>query len=374
MQAGEATISLGRSPSVHARRQGRSTIAILFAAVGVLLGGNVFMGLALYFSSDINRLFRDDSSALITAYEQRITQLRLEVDRLHSRQYAQMGDMNLQMHDLVQQQEVLFEQQEYVRALTDMAREMGIASGVQPMTVGDIPLSRPPVVEDAATLAESLSAMQEETRLALVSLSDAAVLSTGEILNELRPIGLGGDVPASAIGGPFIPADTTTGSIIEEANAVAGALARYHAARTTLLSAPVQTPIAGHPNISSNFGNRTDPFLKRPAFHAGMDFRASTGTPVLAAANGTVVFAGNNGGYGMMVDIDHGNGFITRYAHMSQITVAQGQTIDGGGTIGLAGSTGRSTGPHLHFEVRREGSALDPARFIQAGRNLDRYF
>nr|WP_246472886.1 M23 family metallopeptidase [Pelagibacterium limicola] len=116
-----------------------------------------------------------------------------------------------------------------------------------------------------------------------------------------------------------------------------------------------------------------DPFLKRTAFHAGIDFRAPTGTPILAAASGTVIHAGPNGGYGKMVDIDHGNGLVTRYAHMSSIGVHEGQVITGGERIGLAGSTGRSTGPHLHFEVRRNDTAIDPARFLAAGRALAKF-
>lgn len=375
VQAGESIISLGRTAANAPKHAGRGSWGALFAFSIILLATNVATGLALFFAPEITTLFKDDNSSLITAYEQRITQLRIEVDRLHSRQYAQMGDMNLQMHDLVQQQEMLFEQHEYVRALTEMAREIGVANTApladREARTGSIAF--PAATDDPAALAESLSVMQDETRLALVSLSDAAVLSTNEIIAELRPIGIQTGAATVGTGGPFIPADTGSDSIIAEANAVAAALAEYQLARKSLLDAPVRTPIAGHPAVSSNFGNRTDPFLNRPAFHAGMDFRAATGTPVLSAANGTVTFAGTNGGYGQMVDVDHGNGLITRYAHLSRLFVSKGQTISGGEQIGLAGSTGRSTGPHLHFEVRRNGAAIDPGRFIDAGRNLARY-
>ncbi|SDG66447.1 Murein DD-endopeptidase MepM and murein hydrolase activator NlpD, contain LysM domain [Pelagibacterium luteolum] len=374
MQVNGTTISLGRGVTAKPRSSGRAGISVLFGAVGLLLASNVVTGLALFYAPEINALLRDDNSVILTAYEQRITQLRLEVDRLHSRQYAQMGDMNLQMHDLVQQQEVLFEQHEYVRALTEMARELGISSG---SAVSDTAATiSPPAIaptDDTAALAQSLVAMQEETRQALVSLSDAAHLSTNEILTGLQPIGIETDMGSPAVGGPFIPADIGGSSIIDEANAVAAALARYQTARQVLLTAPIQTPIAGAHTVTSNFGNRTDPFLKRAAFHAGMDFRAVTGTPVRAAANGIVTVAGTNGGYGKMVEIDHGNGLATRYAHLNQILVATGQTIEGGASVGLSGSTGRSTGPHLHFEVRRGGSAVDPAHFMAAGRNLARY-
>jgi murein DD-endopeptidase MepM/ murein hydrolase activator NlpD len=106
------------------------------------------------------------------------------------------------------------------------------------------------------------------------------------------------------------------------------------------------------------------------AFHSGMDFRAISGSSVHATANGTVTEAGYNGGYGNMVEIDHGNGLSTRYGHMSQILVTVGQKISIGDIVGKVGSTGRSTGPHLHYEVRRNGSAINPAGFLTIGREV----
>lgn len=365
-------MALGRATVERSRRSGIGAYTLCVGVIALLLVTNILTGLALYFAPEISTLLRDDKSALLSAYEQRITALRLEVDRLHSRQYTRMGDMNLQMHELVQQQEVLSEQHEYVRALTQMAQELGIAgaAGAIPAhpTTGAITPQAP--LGNAAALADSLVAMQEETRMALVSLSDAATLSSNEILAELRGLGIEPETHSEGVGGPFIPARGRGETIIDEANAVADALRRYQSARTALLSAPIQTPVAGAAAITSGFGNRTDPFLKRAAFHAGIDFRASTGTPVLAAASGKVTFAGTNGGYGKMVEVDHGNGFSTRYAHLSHIGVAVGQSIGGGQRIGAAGSTGRSTGPHLHFEVRRGGSAVDPSRFMAAGETL----
>jgi murein DD-endopeptidase MepM/ murein hydrolase activator NlpD len=102
-----------------------------------------------------------------------------------------------------------------------------------------------------------------------------------------------------------------------------------------------------------------------------MDFRATTGDPVKATAYGKVISSGRNGGYGNMVEIDHGNGLTTRYAHMSRLLVSEGDEVEPGATIGLAGSTGRSTGPHLHYEVRKDSGAVDPAAFIRAGRKIE---
>jgi len=114
----------------------------------------------------------------------------------------------------------------------------------------------------------------------------------------------------------------------------------------------------------SPFGNRLDPFTRHLSFHPGMDLVAPTGTSILAAASGRVIHAGRMPGYGNTVEIDHGNGFITRYAHASKIGVRVGQRVQPRELIAKVGSTGRSTGPHLHFEVRVGGQAVNPAEYL----------
>jgi len=116
---------------------------------------------------------------------------------------------------------------------------------------------------------------------------------------------------------------------------------------------------------TSNFGWRIDPFTGSKSMHEGVDFLAEPGTPVLAAAAGVVVYAEHHTQYGNMVDIDHGNNLITRYAHMRKTNVKAGDVVQRGSTIGEVGSSGRATGPHLHFEVRENGVAQHPARFLQ---------
>ena len=111
---------------------------------------------------------------------------------------------------------------------------------------------------------------------------------------------------------------------------------------------------------SSGYGWREDPINKREKFHHGTDYRGKRGTPVLAAGAGSVVFAGRRGGYGKVVFIDHGSGVITRYAHLNKIEVEVGDVVVGGNRIGQLGSTGRTTGAHLHFEVRLSGRPVDP--------------
>ena len=118
--------------------------------------------------------------------------------------------------------------------------------------------------------------------------------------------------------------------------------------------------------FSSNFGYRIDPFTGQRSFHEGIDFPAEAGTPILAAASGKVAYAEVHPEYGRMVEIDHGNGLVSRYAHASQLAVKEGDLVVAGQRVATVGSTGRSTGPHLHFEVRLNGVPQNPARFLKA--------
>jgi len=116
--------------------------------------------------------------------------------------------------------------------------------------------------------------------------------------------------------------------------------------------------------VSSRFGNRTDPFTGRAAFHKGVDFAGREGADVVAVASGVVIWSGDRYGYGQMVEVNHGNGYVTRYAHNSENLVAVGDTVKRGQTIAVMGSTGRATGPNLHFEVLRNGRVVDPLTYV----------
>lgn len=132
---------------------------------------------------------------------------------------------------------------------------------------------------------------------------------------------------------------------------------------------PTQRPVK-NVRAGSRFGFRIDPFTGERAMHTGLDFPASVGTPILAAAGGVVIVQQYHAAYGNMVEIDHGNGLITRYAHASKTFVKKGDIVKRGQAIAAVGSTGRSTGPHLHFEVWVSGVPQDPQRFLAAGENL----
>ena len=138
------------------------------------------------------------------------------------------------------------------------------------------------------------------------------------------------------------------------------------ASQRDLLQATPSVRPAGGGWVSSGFGYRTDPFTGRRRLHKGLDFAAMTGTPVYAPANGIVSYAGREGGYGLIVSIDHGYGIVTRYAHNSRLNVKTGQRVKRWQKISEVGSTGRSSGPHLHYEVRVNGVPVDPENYILA--------
>jgi murein DD-endopeptidase MepM/ murein hydrolase activator NlpD len=146
-------------------------------------------------------------------------------------------------------------------------------------------------------------------------------------------------------------------------------IARMEALERGLKSIPQIMP-ASLDYISSGFGYRADPFTGGGAFHAGLDFRGPMGAPIYSAAAGTVKFVGQQQGYGNVVEIDHGNGLMTRYAHMSGFRAQPGQRVAAGQVVGLIGNTGRSTGPHLHFEVRINDRPVNPRPFLEAAPNV----
>lgn len=176
--------------------------------------------------------------------------------------------------------------------------------------------------------------------------------------------------PSNGQGGPFIPLEgDASGSPFDRAlatvrNDVADAERFDH----TLRKLPIGSPLLGSPDVTSPFGPRLDPFLGRPAMHTGLDLREDYGTDVRATADGTVVSAGPAGGYGNMVEIDHGHGLTTRYAHLESVLVEAGRKVTKGDVVGQVGATGRATGPHLHYETRIDGEAVDPTRFLNAGK------
>jgi murein DD-endopeptidase MepM/ murein hydrolase activator NlpD len=222
-------------------------------------------------------------------------------------------------------------------------------------------------------LDRSLRTIEREQITRVSSLADDAYLTADQILSVLGEAGLPADdgLGDAAMGGPLVAIDTAHlfEARVKELDL---ALNRLDAVRQEAARLPISNPAPGR-GISSTFGVGRDPFLGTPALHSGMDFSAPAGFPAKATAAGTVVGAGWNGGYGRMVEIEHGNGLSTRFAHLSRIAVVEGQKVERGDVVGVVGSSGRSTGPHMHYEVRRGGEAVDPLRFIKLGRKLDQF-
>lgn len=366
--------------------------ALFYGMFAVLFATNVLTAVAFLMAPDIARLLSGRASDVVAAYESRITQLRVEVDRLHSRNFAQAGDMNLQMQELTQQQEVLLEQQELVRQLARKAEELGLGTrsvtaaqaaeglaGVAetPKLLSYVDTSIVPVIEDAgADMAASVAGMMAENRATLAVLAEAAADSTESILGELNGLGIRPALPSGleSMGGPLLPERTASEqeNLLSEANDALLQLARLQVARDAAAAAPVHRPLVKTFRTSSGFGNRRDPFTGGRAFHSGLDFPAPTGTVVVSAAPGRVSFVGQRSGYGNLVEVTHPSGLVTRYGHLDSFIARKGDRVLTGTPIARVGSTGRSTGPHLHFEVRRNDDALDPARFLSAGQRLQR--
>ncbi len=189
----------------------------------------------------------------------------------------------------------------------------------------------------------------------------------GDIWRLLSSVGVDLDQLAARFGathpgqgGPYIAAKGL------KANAAAGGEALPDGLKKLLKTLPLSAPLM-HYQLESRFGVRHDPFNRRTAMHTGLDFSAPFKSPVYNTAPGTVIFAGAKNEFGRVVDIDHGSGIVTRYAHLHRITVALGQHLSGREQIGLLGSSGRSTGPHVHYEVQVNGVPQDPEKFLQAG-------
>lgn len=254
---------------------------------------------------------------------------------------------------------------------------LGVGAGSLPVLLGDANASQHATLErDAAqrelnAMAARLAELQAETtRLNALGqrLAREAELPEGEF-DFSQPVGIGGggashDIAPADLSGGINQLDgdlRDSGSKLSALESVLFNRARDQAAL------PSGMPIAGS-YITSSFGLRADPFGRGGQFHKGIDYKANYGDPVLAVADGVVTFSGNRNGYGHTIEVDHGNGYVTRYAHNSRLSRQVGDLVRTGTEVAKAGSSGRSTGVHVHLEVWRDGQYVDPAKFIGAAR------
>ena len=255
--------------------------------------------------------------------------------------------------------------------LTDFKGDSGAQMALAP--------ARPPLL--AATPVDRVQAVRMDQERLIAAAETYAKTRADRMRLAFRLAGLNPDRYAdhsSSLGGPLIEAkdpralaavldvDQDFAMRIQRASSNMSEMRSLsEAARRLPLARPTDTA------RSSGFGMRFDPFTGRPAFHSGMDFSGGMMTPIHATAPGVVSFTGGRSGYGNTIEIDHGSGFKTRYAHLSTIAVRPGQRVAIGQRIGGMGSTGRSTGPHLHYEVWVNGRAQNPDRFVRAGDTID---
>jgi murein DD-endopeptidase MepM/ murein hydrolase activator NlpD len=381
----------------HAGRQLRLGPIAFWIVVGTLVVMAVWtVTTATYFA------FRDDVLTRLIArqaemqfgYEDRIAELRAQVDRISSRQLLDQDQFEQKLDQIVRRQSTL----ESRAATLNTLPEQGVTGSIRPPARSS--LSKPinessasansrqrktagmGVEKTLAQLQASLDRVEHSQAATLNSLAEGYDAKARRIRGVLAGIGIevgkapvdkaSGGSEVRATGGPFVaaPSRIDGSSFDRQVHRIGLARAELDKLTRTLTNVPVRKPIAGPVELSSGFGVRLDPFVRAPAMHTGLDFRGDTGDPVRVTADGTVESAGWSGGYGRMIEIDHGNDLSTRYGHLSAIEVKVGQTVKAGQIIGRIGSTGRSTGPHLHYETRVDGDAVDPQKFLRAGQSL----
>jgi murein DD-endopeptidase MepM/ murein hydrolase activator NlpD len=323
------------------------------------------------------------------AYEERIAALRAELDRATSKRVVATHAVEDQVALLLDRHNALAARQEQLDEVLSKAAASGIAiaelappmprprpTDVVPRAGPDAPLAYAPSPGPDAEavrpllkdIQSSLDTLKDRQSRVLDVLALASREEAERIAGALRPIGFDRTADfGGGRGGPLVPAGAL--SFGERAELLNAALDQVTGLRRASVELPLRQPLREGRRTSS-FGYRIDPFVGKAALHSGLDLAAPEGTNVTATAPGIVVAADWNGGYGQMVEIRHAHGFSTRYGHLSAIFVSPGARVTAGTVIGRVGSTGRSTGPHLHYETRTRGGPVDPALFIAAGNAL----
>nr|WP_205936961.1 peptidoglycan DD-metalloendopeptidase family protein [Rhizobium leguminosarum] len=397
--------------------------ALAFCFVGVFSIGYLLATSYLVLRDDLIGATMARQARMQHDYEDRIAALRAQVDRITSRQLLDQQVVEDKVDKLMEQQMALTSRHGKLDNLLDRAESSGLTEkdGAPPAPVQSY---APDVKDKRASLNRSgieaiekqlasgapADATPDNSTLAYVPATDTVgdradrifskvtlslkdveqdqrsrveqlTSDAGNAANAIETVLTRFKIPMpetaarkdddDAVGGPYVEPESNDG-FSNSLAALDGALTRLEAVRSTAESLPFRNPAIGK-DVTSPFGNRRDPFLGRLALHSGIDFRFSPGERIRPAAPGKVISAGWTGGYGNMIEIDHGNGISTRYGHMSEVLVKVGDTVDRNDVIGLAGSTGRSTGTHLHYEVRQDGHAVDPVYFMNAGLKLATY-
>jgi murein DD-endopeptidase MepM/ murein hydrolase activator NlpD len=368
----------------------------------------------LLFGDDVLHRISVAQSDATRRQDAHIAALTTEIERLRSTKFVDQEKIEQQFSDLARIQRVIDARQKALRAIAQaVTRDPDVTGSIPepqvtpPPTRETAPASKPrPISEnspadstpqraafirsgvtlpraaapsdkrereltDAVRSLASLGARQAEALNAIEAEVDQRTARTKKAIAELGPRLAPARTPPVPAGGPFIPyTGAPHDSFMQQVFRIRLSAEEHIRLTKQLEGLPILLPVDGPAEITSGYGARVDPFVKRLAMHAGVDFRGESGDPVVASAAGTVVSAERHRAYGLMVEIDHGNGLSTRYAHLSAILVKEGARLSAGTVLGKIGSTGRSTAPHLHYEVRLHGDPIDPRRYIRAGRAL----
>jgi murein DD-endopeptidase MepM/ murein hydrolase activator NlpD len=390
---------------VHAGRQVRIGPVAFWVVVGTLVimaAWSITTATYFAFRDDVLTRLVSREAEMQFGYEDRIAELRAQIDRLSSRQLLDQETYEQKLDQVARRQATLESHSAALNALSDPSvtgsikppARNGLSAPQRSGPVKPSPLSDASKLEPAtarlaltggdnmdgrlAGMQASLDRIEARHRAMLSALEETYHSRAQRLRGVLADLGVDTKKIAPApktqggIGGPFVAAlpPFNATSFDRQLYSVKFARAEIEQLTRSLVSIPVRKPVIGDAEIMSGFGVRIDPFLSRPAMHTGLDIRAEVGDPIQVTANGTVTAAGWSGGYGKMVEVDHGNGFATRYGHMSEIEVKVGQQVKIGQSLGKVGTTGRSTGPHLHYETRIDGEAVDPQKFLNAGSKL----
>ena len=302
------------------------------------------------FLSTRDRLALLDREAKVATSESRLSAYRKDLDSVAS--------------DLAKRQDFIEQVVGDLPAEAKAGETVSDSRGEAGRTVQKISAALPEAAGLARVEARQLAFVERMTRL--------ADRRSGRAATAIRSLGLDPEMmlhqldSRAAQGGPLLRlAASADRSLDARFQRMGLSLARMNLLERGLAGIPQVLP-ASLEFISSGFGYRSDPFTGEGAFHAGLDFKGPYGAPIYAAAKGTVSFVGQKQGYGNCIEVDHGNGLMTRYAHMSAFRTAVGQPVKAGDVIGAIGNSGRSTGPHLHFEVRVDDRAMNPRPFLEA--------
>ncbi|HVI29111.1 M23 family metallopeptidase [Hansschlegelia sp.] len=375
----------GRRTTVSLPRHGATVLCLFILGLLVWSAG---AGAYVLFHDTVVAELRHGARAAQKGYEAQISTLRDELGRARTRRLVESAGLDERLAELARRQEALERRQLTLAELSDpVAADAGDSGSALAYAAKPQPLESRAALDDIgadeaagssrspSNLSERLSTSIDEAEQRQARTLEGIAAKTGQRRRTLEKVydAVGARKPAltdgKARGGPFEPLPARALSFEARVAQISAEQAAVEALDRGLANVPLRTPAPRAP-VTSGFGARSDPFLGRLAFHAGVDFEEAYGETVKATAAGQVTVAGPTGGYGNMVEIDHGGGLTTRYGHMSSIAVTPGQTVKLGTTLGRVGSTGRSTGPHLHYETRVNGEAVDPFRFLNAGRML----